>query len=124
MGRMQELKQRAARMRRRALAMARRPLFRQGVRDSRAIALGISAWGVVAGVAMGKSGMGVPLAILMSVLVSAGSSQIAALPLIAGDAPVWVVWATVACVNLRFVVFSFQYRRHHLRHLPAPLSRA
>jgi predicted branched-subunit amino acid permease len=79
--------------------------------------LGISAWGVVAGAAMAKSGMGIPLAILMSVLVSAGSSQVAALPLITGDAPMWVVWATVACVNLRFLVFSYQYRPY-FAHLP------
>jgi len=117
MGRTQELRQRAARMRRRMLATARRPMFRQGLRDSRALSIGIGAWGLVAGVAMGKSGMGIPLAILMSVLVSAGSSQIAALPLIAGDAPMWVVWATVACVNLRFLVFSYQYRPY-FGHLP------
>jgi predicted branched-subunit amino acid permease len=42
---------------------------------------------------------------------------VAALPLIAGDAPMWVVWATVACVNLRFVVFSYQYRPY-FGHLP------
>ena len=29
----------------------------------------------------------------------------------------WVVWATVACVNLRFLVFSFQYRPY-FAHLP------
>jgi predicted branched-subunit amino acid permease len=66
---------------------------------------------------MVKSGMGIPLAILMSVLVSAGTSQVAALPLIASDAPMWVIWATVACVNLRFVVFSYQYRPY-FGHLP------
>jgi predicted branched-subunit amino acid permease len=51
------------------------------------------------------------------VLVSAGSSQLAALPLIIGAAPMWVVWATVACINLRFLVFSFQYRPY-FAHLP------
>jgi len=85
-------------------------MFRQGLRDCRPLSIGIAAWGLVAGVAMGKSGMGIPLSILMSVLVSAGSSQVAALPLITGGAPMWVVWATVACVNLRFLVFSYQYR--------------
>ena len=92
-------------------------MFREGVADCRPLAIGIAAWGLVAGVATAKSGMGVPLAILMSVLVSAGSSQVAALPLIVGDAPMWVVWATVACVNLRFLVFSFQYRPY-FAHLP------
>lgn len=85
-------------------------MFRAGLRDCGPMTIGIAAWGVVAGVAMAKSGMGIPLAILMSLLVSAGSSQVAALPLIASDAPLWVVCATVGCVNLRFLVFSYQYR--------------
>jgi predicted branched-subunit amino acid permease len=59
---------------------------------------------------MAKSGMGVPLAIFMSVVVYAGSAQIAALPLIAAGAPMWVVCATTLCVSLRFVAFSFHYR--------------
>jgi predicted branched-subunit amino acid permease len=104
------LMHRLALVRRRMAARTRRPLFRQGMRDCVPLTIGIAAWGMVAGVAMAKSGMGVPLAILMSILVSAGSSQLAVLPLLAGDAPLWVVWATVACVNLRFLVFSFQYR--------------
>lgn len=104
-------------MRRQAQEVARRPMFREGVRDCVPMALGIAAWGLVAGVAMGKSGIGVALAILMSVLVSAGSSQLAVLPLIAAGAPMWVVWVTVACVNLRFLVFSYQYRPYFL-HLP------
>lgn len=93
-----------------ALAVARRPMVREGARDAVPMAIGIAAWGLVAGVAMAKSGMGVPLAILMAVTVYAGSAQIAALPLIAADAPMWVVWATAACVSLRFVAFSFHYR--------------
>lgn len=112
-----ELTRRITRMQRRVAVIVRRPLFREGLRDCRPLAIGVSAWGVVAGVAMVKSGIGLPLAILMSVLVSAGSSQLAALPLIIGGAPMWVVWATVACVNLRFLVFSFQYRPY-FAHLP------
>jgi len=81
------------------------------------MAIGIAAWGVVAGVAMSKSDMGVPLAIFMSVITYAGSAQIAALPLIAADAPMWVVWATTLCVSLRFMAFSFHYRPY-FAHLP------
>jgi predicted branched-subunit amino acid permease len=99
------------------LAVARRPTVREGVRDAAPMAIGIAAWGLVAGVAMAKSGMGVPLAILMSLLVYAGSAQIAALPLIAADAPMWVVWATATCVSLRFAAFSFHYRPY-FAHLP------
>jgi predicted branched-subunit amino acid permease len=106
-----------ARWQRKALALSRSAMFRQGVRECAPLGIGIAAWGLVAGVAMVKFGLTVPVAILMSVLVSAGSSQLAALPLITGGAPMWVVWATVACVNLRFLVFSFQYRPY-FAHLP------
>jgi predicted branched-subunit amino acid permease len=85
-------------------------MVREGAADAVPMAIGIGAWGVVAGVAMAKSGMGVPLAIFMSVVVYAGSAQIAALPLIAAGAPMWVVCATTLCVSLRFVAFSFHYR--------------
>jgi predicted branched-subunit amino acid permease len=101
----------------RAQAAARRPMVREGARDATPMAMGIGAWGLVAGVAMAKSGMGLPLAIFMSVVVYAGSAQIAVLPLIAADAPMWVVWATTLCVSLRFMAFSFHYRPYFL-HLP------
>jgi len=81
------------------------------------ITLGISAWGLVTGVAMVKSGLSLWLALLMSLIVFAGSSQLAALPLIAGGAPLWVLWATAFCVNLRFVIFSAQWRLY-FGHLP------
>ena len=100
-----------------ALAIARRPMVREGARDAAPMAIGIAAWGLVAGVAMAKSGLGVPLAILMAVIVYAGSAQIAALPLMAANAPMWVVWATAMCVSLRFAAFSFHYRPF-FAHLP------
>ena len=98
-------------------ALCKRPLFRSGAIDAVPMAIGIAAWGLVAGVAMAKSGMGVALAVFMSVVVYAGSAQIAALPLITAGAPIWVVWATTLCVSLRFMAFSFQYRPYFV-HLP------
>ena len=73
-------------------------------------AIGIAAWGLITGVAMGKSGLPLPLMVLMSLLVFAGSAQLAVLPLMSSGAPIWVVWATALCVNLRFVIFSAQWR--------------
>jgi predicted branched-subunit amino acid permease len=70
------------------------------------------------GVSMVKSGMGVFESVAMTLLVYAGSSQLAAIPLIAATAPVWVILATGFCVNLRFVVFSL-----HLRPYVMHLSR-
>ena len=87
------------------------------------IALGIAAWGLITGVAMVKSGLPVPLAVLMSLLVFAGTAQLAALPLMASGAPIWVVWATALCLNLRFVIFSAQWRPY-IAHLPLLEARA
>lgn len=95
----------------------RHPEFAHGARDMVGISMGIAAWGLVTGVAMAKSGLPLPLAVLMSLLVFAGSAQLAALPLIITGAPVWMVWAIALCVNLRFVIFSAQWRPY-FAHLP------
>ncbi|HOZ63781.1 MAG TPA: AzlC family ABC transporter permease [Burkholderiaceae bacterium] len=93
------------------------PEFRNGVGDMLGAAPGIAAWGLMTGVAMVKSGMSVAESLLMAVLVFAGSSQLAAIPLIIAGAPIWIVLATGFCVNLRFVVFSL-HLRPYLMHLP------
>ena len=93
------------------------PAFRQGVRDMAPLAAGLAAWGLMTGVAMVKSGMSVFEALAMTFLVYAGSSQLAAIPLIVASAPIWVILVTAFCVNLRFVVFSL-HLRPYLMHLP------
>lgn len=95
----------------------RHPEFQLGLREMAAVSPGLAAWGLMTGVAMVKSGMSTVEAVAMSLLVFAGSSQLAAIPLIAAGAPVWVIWATAACVNLRFVVFS-AHMRPYLLYLP------
>ena len=96
-------------------ACVRHPQFRAGLRDMSSVSVGIAAWGVVTGVAMVKGGLSVPLALLMSFTVFAGSAQLAVLPLITSAAPLWVIWATALCVNLRFVIFSAQWRPFLIR---------
>ncbi len=91
-------------------AQLRHPAFRDGARDLVAPAVGIAAWGLVTGVAMVKSGMSVWLAMFMSLAVYAGSAQLSVIPLLAVGAPLWVVWLTATCVNLRFVIFSTLWR--------------
>jgi predicted branched-subunit amino acid permease len=94
-----------------------RPEFRVGMRDMSPVALGIGAWGLMTGVAMVKSNMSVIEALAMTFLVYAGSSQLAAIPLLVAGAPAWVILATGFCVNLRFVVFSL-HLRPYLMHMP------
>lgn len=71
---------------------------------------GIIAWGLVTGVAMVKSGLAVPAALLMSVTAYAGTAQLASLPLIASAAPVWVIAVTALATNLRFVIYAAAMR--------------
>jgi predicted branched-subunit amino acid permease len=99
------------------LAWWRHPEFQLGMREMMAVSPGLAAWGLMTGVAMVKSGMSTLEAVSMSLLVFAGSSQLAAMPLIAAGAPVWVILATAMCVNLRFMVFS-AHMRPYLMHLP------
>ena len=98
-------------------SVRRAPTFRDGARQMAPLALGLAAWGLMTGVAMVQSGMSVIEAVAMTLLVYAGSSQLAAIPLLVAGAPAWVVLATGFCVNLRFVVFSL-HLRPYLMHLP------
>lgn len=96
-------------------SVLRHPAYRGGLSELAGVSLGIAAWGLVTGVAMVKGGLSVPLALLMTFTVFAGSAQLATIPLIALSAPVWVIWATAFCVNLRFVIFSAQWRPFFMR---------
>ena len=98
-------------------ALVQHPEFARGAREMVGLALGIGAWGLVTGVAMVKAGLPAWAAVLMSLTVFAGTAQLAAAPLLASGAPAWVVLATAACLNLRFVVFSTQWRPY-FGHLP------
>lgn len=98
-------------------AVRREPAFGAGFRHMAPMAAGIGAWGLMTGVAMVKSGMSVVEATAMTLLVYAGSSQLAAIPLLVAGAPAWVILATGFCVNLRFVVFSL-HLRPYLMHMP------
>ena len=96
------------------LPVWRHPEFARGVREMVGTAIGIGAWGLITGVAMGRSGLPLGLMLLMSLLVFSGSAQLAVLPLMSAGAPAWVIWATALCVNLRFVIFSAQWRAYFM----------
>ena len=101
----------------RTRTLVQHPEFARGAREMVGVALGIGAWGLVTGMAMVKSGLEPWVAVLMSLTVFAGTAQLAVAPLMAGGAPIWVVWATALCLNLRFVVFSSQWRPY-FKHMP------
>jgi len=92
-------------------------LWREGLRTGLPSLFGIGAWGMVVGIAMVKTGLTALQATGMTLLVFAGSAQLASLPLILAHAPIWVIFATALVVNLRFVIFSALLATH-FTHLP------
>jgi len=91
--------------------------FRAGLRAVAPALIATSTWGLVTGVAMVKSGLAESMALAMTLLVYAGSAQITSLPLIATGAPLWLIFAAGAVVNLRFVIFGAALHPY-FRHLP------
>ena len=80
--------------------------FRAGLSAAAPSLTGIAAWGLVTGIAMIKSHLSIAQALGMTLIVFGGSAQLAALPLIAAAAPIWVIFLTGLMINLRFVIFS------------------
>ncbi len=93
------------------------PEFARGFKDMASPSVGIAAWALMMGVATVGYGFSPLEAVLLCNVVFAGSAQMAAMPLMLAGAPLWVIWATAFCVNLRFLVFS-AHLRAYLIHLP------
>lgn len=91
---------------------AERDGFAVGFRLISPLLPAIFSWGLVTGVAMSKSVLTVPQSIGMSLLMYAGSAQLASLPLFAAGLPLWTILLTVFIVNLRFVIFSAALQPH------------
>jgi 4-azaleucine resistance transporter AzlC len=83
-----------------------------GARASLPILLGVAPFGLVTGVAVAAGGVGPLEALAMSVIVFAGASMLAAMQLLAADAPVALVVLTALFINLRFMMYSASLRQH------------
>ncbi len=100
-----------------SLPASEKPAFYEALKTGAPAMPGIFAWGMVTSMAMVKSGLTIWQALGMTFIVFAGSAQLAALPLIAANAAVWVVFVTALVVNLRFVIFAAAIGPH-VAHLP------
>ncbi|MBA2602301.1 MAG: AzlC family ABC transporter permease [Acidobacteria bacterium] len=92
--------------RRQHLRSSQADAFRAGARSVTPLLFGMVPWGIVAGVAMVSAGLSSTQAFGMSVLVFAGSAQLAVLPLLVAGAPLWVMYVTASVVNLRYLIYS------------------
>lgn len=80
--------------------------FGLGLRHVLPAMVATSIWGFVTGIAMVKSGMTELQALLMTLLVYAGSAQLTALPLLEAQAPLWLIFVAGFVVNIRFIIFG------------------
>ena len=83
-----------------------------GARAALPVAPGVVAFGIITGVAMVASGIAPLLAMLMSIVVFAGASMVAAAQLLASGTPALLVVATTVFINLRFMMYSASLRLH------------
>lgn len=70
------------------------------------LSVGLIPWGMVVGMAMSSAGFTPWQAMGMNIIVFAGTAQLGTLPLIADQAPLWLIIVTALALNLRFVIFS------------------
>lgn len=78
---------------------------------------GTFAWGIVTGVAMVKSGLSIPQALGMTLLVYSGVSQLSALPLLVAGASLGSIFLVTMLVSLRFILYTLSLAREY-RHIP------
>ncbi|WP_413817089.1 AzlC family ABC transporter permease [Pusillimonas sp.] len=86
-------------------ARARRS-FAVGFGEAASALAALCIWAFVTGFAMVSYGLSEGMAVLMSVLVYAGSAQLTALPLMMAGAPLWLIFAAGFVVNIRFIIFG------------------
>jgi predicted branched-subunit amino acid permease len=95
-----------------SLNLLKNPDFVDGLKAMVEPAMAIVAWSIVTNIALLSAGLKPLQTFWFNILVYAGSAQLAVMPLIAGDYPLWTVWLTALIVNLRFVIFSAGLQPH------------
>jgi predicted branched-subunit amino acid permease len=86
--------------------------FAQGARAVLPVLPGVGTFGLISGVAMVGSGMSPFSAMAMSIATYAGTAQLAALQLLAGGAPLAVIFLAALVLNLRFALYSLSMAPH------------
>lgn len=81
-------------------------MYRDGIKSAAPIVLGYIPIGIAYGLIAVNSGLSVPQALLMSLLIYAGSAQFIAAGMIGAGADPFSIIVTVFIVNLRHVLYS------------------
>jgi predicted branched-subunit amino acid permease len=93
--------------------------FQQSIKDMFGPSVGILTWSIVLNLAIIKTGLALFSTIIMSLTVYAGSAQLASIPLINGQFPIWIILLTTIVINSRFIVYSAAIAPH-FQHLSFP----
>jgi len=83
-----------------------RAAFLAGMKAVLPFLFGTVPFGLVTGIATKAAGLSAGASVVMTMMVFAGTAQIASLPLLAAGAPGLVVVLTAFIINLRFVIYS------------------
>lgn len=86
--------------------LTRAGAFRAGAASVAPLLLGVAPFGIVAGAAVVDAGFHAAENVGFSMVIFAGAAQLAALDLLAEDAPAIVAIATVLVINARHVMYS------------------
>jgi 4-azaleucine resistance transporter AzlC len=92
--------------------------FIAGIKAISPILLGVVPFATISGIAAVEVGLSTPLALALSFIVYAGTAQLAALQLLAANAPPVVIIFTAVIINLRFAMYSASLAPYFKR-LPA-----
>jgi 4-azaleucine resistance transporter AzlC len=95
-----------------ALLKERRAAWRAGARAAAPFLFGTVPFGLVTGIATKTAGLSLMEAVGMTLMVFAGTAQLAALPLIQAGAPALIIIATAFIINLRFLIYSASVAPH------------
>ena len=96
---------------------SRRQEFLTGARDGVPLLLAAAPFGLIYGALAVASGLSAVAAMVMSLIVFAGSAQFIAVGLVAVGTPVLIIIATTFIVNLRHMLYSATLLPY-LKHLP------
>lgn len=97
------------------LALGREASFKEGMKDYGWLVTAVLIWSGVTGFSLVKVGL-TPLQVLgMTLIVYAGTAQLAVAGLILAGIPLWTILLTASIVNLRFSVYSL-YLHPYFRH--------
>lgn len=91
--------------------------FWNGIRAEAPILIGVMPYGLIYGVLAIGAHLPVDVALAMSLIVFAGSSQLVGTPLISAGSPLAIIVVTTFIVNLRHALYSASLAPH-VKHLP------